>query len=409
MPDFTSSLYLGLRHASSTLRPWTRFSTGKPAALAPPPASRRLARALAALQGCEDALLGPSTLHLFVDLFAIVARPGVGIVMDTGLYPIARWAVAQAALRGIPILRFPHHDPRALEAHVRTLARSGLAPIAVTDGVCPDCGQAAPLNDYLAILRRHAGRLVIDDSQAFGILGRAAGPDAPYGRGGGGTLAWLGAAGPEITVVSSLAKGFGVPIAVLCGSSESIARQERKGGTRVHCSPPSIAALRAVEHALAVNRRAGDRLRHRLARRVRYFRGRLAAIGLTAAGGLFPVQTLTDLSGDTASALHARLARRKVDTVLRRDSRTQKPRLTFVLNAGHRRRDIERAIDALGAQAGRRHPAGRGSHRRPAGSIFGVCIASPPRQFPEPGLGPGTTTEEPLSIAHQGGNDGYVF
>jgi len=35
--DFTSALYLGLRHPSGSLRPWARFTLGVPAALAAPP------------------------------------------------------------------------------------------------------------------------------------------------------------------------------------------------------------------------------------------------------------------------------------------------------------------------------------------------------------------------------------
>ena len=69
MLDFTSCLYLGLRHESDALPAWSSLSTGKPAALEDPPGARRVARKLAELQGCETALMAPSTLHLFWDLF----------------------------------------------------------------------------------------------------------------------------------------------------------------------------------------------------------------------------------------------------------------------------------------------------------------------------------------------------
>ena len=36
MLDFTSSLYLGMRHASRDLRPWDSLTRGMPAALVPP-------------------------------------------------------------------------------------------------------------------------------------------------------------------------------------------------------------------------------------------------------------------------------------------------------------------------------------------------------------------------------------
>ena len=43
--DFTSALYLGLRHPSSSLRPWSGLTTGKPAVLEPPRGRRRHCRA----------------------------------------------------------------------------------------------------------------------------------------------------------------------------------------------------------------------------------------------------------------------------------------------------------------------------------------------------------------------------
>ena len=52
-------------------------------------------------------------------------------------------------------------------------------------------------------------------------------------------------------VGSSLAKGFGTPMPLLAGSASVIRRFEEHSETRIHCSPPSLAALHAAEHALA--------------------------------------------------------------------------------------------------------------------------------------------------------------
>ena len=59
----------------------------------------------------------------------------------------------------------------------------------------------------------------------------------------------------------------------------------------------AIAAVRAAARALGINARRGDELRRRLAANVRRFRRRLAAAGLGATGGLFPVQTLGGIAG----------------------------------------------------------------------------------------------------------------
>ena len=67
---------------------------------------------------------------------------------------------------------------------------------------------------------------MLDDTQALGVLGEKPTPDAPYGRGGGGSLPWHGVTSPHVIAGSSLAKGFGVPIAVLSGSERMIRRFE---------------------------------------------------------------------------------------------------------------------------------------------------------------------------------------
>src|SRR5262249_17163047 len=160
-------------------------------------------------------------------------------------------------------------------------------PVVVTDGLCPATGQTAPVVKYLNLVRAHGGYLVIDDTQALGILGHHPGADAPYGRGGGGTPAWHGVQAPELLVVSSLAKGFGVPLAVLAGSKRVITRFENNSATRMHCSPPSVALIYAAERALQINESRGEHLRRRLAQLVRRFREHLRQVGLAASGGLF--------------------------------------------------------------------------------------------------------------------------
>ena len=360
MLDFTSALYLGFQHPSGSLRPWARLTAGVPAALAAPSGAAGVARALAALQGCGAATLTTSTLHLFWDLFLILGgEGGVAIHVDEEAYPIARWGVERAACRGVPVASFSHHDADGMEAAARVAGRRGLRPLVVTDGVCPGCGRVAPLGAYLEVVRRLGGRVVVDDTQALGVLGAGPGPGAPYGRGGGGSPRWHGVAGPELLVAASLAKGFGVPLAALSGAGEVIGRFEAQSQTRAHASPPSVAAVRAAERALALNRLRGDTLRHRLARLVRHFRARLADLGLTAHGGLFPVQTLAPARALDWVAVHARLLERGVRTVLHRPRPTAGPRLSLLITARHRLVDIDTAVDALAeATAWRAQPVG---------------------------------------------------
>jgi len=366
VPDFTSALYLGLRHPSRSLRPWPALSAGRPAALAEPPGAAGTAHALARLQGFAAATLAPSTLHLFWDLFPFVMANGpAAIHIDAAAYPISGWGIERAAGRGVPVHRFPHHDPVRLERGAEPEARRGLRPIVVTDGLCPGCGRVAPLDRYLQVARRLGGLVVVDDTQALGVLGAEPGPDVPYGRGGGGSARWHGISAPELIVVASLAKGFGVPLAGLSGPAALVRRFEDASETRAHCSPPSVAALHAAEHALACNARHGDELRLVLARLVRHFRRCLADAGLGVSGGLAPVQTLGPVPGLPARALHDRLAAQGVQAVLYRPHGVGGPRVGFILTARHTRADVDAVTEAL--RAALTTPARNVPERNPGG------------------------------------------
>ena len=374
MLDFTSSLYLGFWHGSGSIRPWAQLTTGVPAALAEPPGAAAVAQALAHLQGSERATLASSSLHLFWDVFGLLAdtfrrgeaspsslarqrfggdasplRRDVALYVDVGAYPIARWGVECAARKGVPARRFAHGDPDALRRAIER-APGERRPVVVCDGVCVCCGGQAPLAAYLAVAREYGGLLVVDDTQGLGLMGRSPGPDAPYGRGGGGSLRRAGVTGPDVLVVSSLAKGFGVPMAALSGSRRMVEWFEANSLTRAHCSPPSIAEIHAAVRALSINARRGDALRAQLAERVRTFRGKLAEVGLAADGGLFPVQTLKPMAGVDARELHRRLAEQGIRAVLRSGCNGGQARISFIITARHRPDDLERAAMAV-AQA----------------------------------------------------------
>ena len=346
MVDFTSALYLGFQHGSRELRPWPQFTTGMPAALGSPEVARQVARDIAELQGCESATLSPSTLHVFWDLCTAIAGLQPAIFLDRGTYPVAWWGVERAAARGVPVHVFGHHDARSLQ---RKLA-AGIAdrrPVIVADGFCPSCGRCAPIAEYLALAREYGGYLVLDDTQALGICGHSPSPEAPYGKGGGGMLRRANAGGPEVVLVSSMAKGLGVPMAILSGSGEIVERFEAQSETRVHCSPPSIASLHAAEHALHRNHVEGDAVRSRLAHLVKCFRDRIRGAGLAVDGSLFPAQVLSAAPGLSAVDLHSKLLQSGVRGVLHRVRPGGKPGISFLITARHTFQELEWTVDTL--------------------------------------------------------------
>lgn len=269
MLDFTSALYLGFRHPGGSSPPWEALTLGRPAALQEPPGAVAVAAELAALQGCEAATLLPSTLHLFTDLFGILGRQDAMICVEATTYAIARWGVQRGASPDIPVYTFPGGDADALERLVDGAAGHRRRPLIVCDALRPGSDRQPPLARYAALAARHCGCLVLDDTQALGVLGQGASAGAPLGWGGGGSLRRHALGGAHIVVGASLAKGFGVPVAVLAGSDALMRRFKANSQTRLHASPPSVAVIHAAMHALALNRQCGDTLRLRLSRRVR--------------------------------------------------------------------------------------------------------------------------------------------
>jgi 8-amino-7-oxononanoate synthase len=342
MLDFTSALYLGFEHASGSLPGWTRLTLGKPAALEKVPGTLQAQRGLAALTGCERVLLGPSTLHLFSDLFAMLARGNVAIWVDEAAYPIARWGTDRAAALGVPVRMFAHHSAAALR---KALGTTDARSVIVTDGFCPERGTPAPLPEYSRCAAARNGLLIVDDTQALGVFGRRAESKAGYGSGGGGSLRYFNLGDPGIVIVSSLAKGFGVPVAMLGGSRAFVEKFRENSASFVHCSPPSAPVVLATLRALEMNQRLGDALRRRLTQRVVRFRRRLP--DLLATGGLFPVQPLTLPDGIDVGVLYRALLGLGVRPVLSRASRDGSSRISFVLTARHRPGEIDRAVKSL--------------------------------------------------------------
>jgi 8-amino-7-oxononanoate synthase len=302
---------------------------------------------VAALQGCERGLLAPSTLHLFWDLFGALAGSGMAIYADVGIYPVVRWGVERAAARGVPAHGFAHHDPESLRRRLKLDARRGWRPLVVTDGLCPGCGGPAPVVEYLECARDYGGILILDDTQALGILGHSPDADGPYGKGGGGVLRWSNVAGPDVLVGSSLAKGFGAPVAALTGSEKMISFFQSKSETRAHTSPPSSAVINAARRALELNDWEGDDLRMRLAGLVSRFRRQIRKAGFVTTGGLFPFQTLGRTKGLDATTLYKRLLGDGVKTILHQARNGDDARISFIITARHTPGDISRAVEAL--------------------------------------------------------------
>lgn len=355
--DFTSGLFLGLRHSHGSLIPWAALTTGRPpvldAALTTTPA-----RQAARLLGVAEAQLRRSSLHALFDVIVALVPPGGAVVIDEAAYPVSHWAAAAASGRGIRTICYRHHDADHAVAQCRRWTRPTMV---LSDGWCGSCSSPAPVSDLAAGARSTGSRLVIDDSLAVGILGRRHRGGGWFGSGGAGLPAWLDM-GPDDDgplVVASLAKGYGVPLAVIGGPLGPMAEVRRASRTPLHAGGPTAADLAALATVVALPSSALAARRHHLGRLTYDLRCRLRNLGLAPVGLPFPY-VLAD-AGVHAVALVRRLsgAGFGVLAVERRCGRRPGPAVLGVaLRADHGADDVaalDRQLDAaLGVVASRR-------------------------------------------------------
>ncbi|WP_210464277.1 pyridoxal phosphate-dependent aminotransferase family protein [Rufibacter roseolus] len=346
MDDFTSALYLGFCNPSSQVPPWQRLTTGVPAALKEPFSNQYVAAQVAKMQGLERGVISPSSLHLFWDVFGQVKENTI-ILADDKLYAVARWGLERAASRRAKVIYFKHQDAKDLALKLRHHVAQKASLLVVTEGWCPHCGKPAPLPEYVSLTRKYDGLLLVDDSQAFGVLGTGRTKDQPYGKGGGGLLQWYDVQGDDILTICSLAKGLGVPLSVLSGSQQQIEKFKSQSETRVHSSPVSAAHVQAACLAIAENRKRGNLLRLKLFENVKLFRESLARIGVITQGGFFPVQVLKLPNRTNPYAMYKLLLSLNVRALLLAPHQGQKPEISFCLTALHSPEQIKRAATCI--------------------------------------------------------------
>lgn len=352
MIDFTSALYLDFKHSSADIKGWQQLTTGVPAALSEFAQSRQISQQVASMQGFENGMCAPSTLHLYWDLFGFLRKKKITVFADEKIYPVSLYGIERLYGSAIQIHTFRHLHADDLLKIITTKLKGNNVPVVLTDGWCPQCGKPAPLNYYAEIINPLNGKIIIDDTQAFGIFGERK-TQAIYGNGGGGILQWLNAPRYNVITLTSLAKAFGVPIAVISGGKQFIEAFEQHSETRVNSSQVSIAHLNAALNALKINDAQGDKRRKKLWHNVALFRSSLLQAGVNLKGGIFPVQSITDWPADNTMRVHDKLNTQGIKTVLTAGHISAKPSLSFIIRCDHSFEEIKKAT-ALNFMFGRK-------------------------------------------------------
>jgi 8-amino-7-oxononanoate synthase len=345
MIDFTSSLYLSMKHSSDQLLKWQSLTTGAPAALYEVEESRQVANDIAQMQGLDAGISAPSTLHLYLDLFGYLSTKQVDLFVDENIYPVSKYGIERLIVNKIKVYPFKHLNSAHLFTLIKTRLQKNTLPIILTDGWCPKCGKAAPIKSYSEMIKPFGGKIIIDDTQAFGIFGER-NSRMVYGSGGGGILRWSGVNDKNIITVISLAKAFGVPMAVVSGNARFIQAFENAGDTRVYSSPVSIAHLVAAINALKINSFAGDERRNKLWSNLSLVRNELKQADINSSGGIFPVQSITGLHSNEALKLHSYLKTEGIQTVLTWTHENSQA-VTFIVRCDHSVEELKRFLDPV--------------------------------------------------------------
>lgn len=335
--DFTSALFLGMRHQYPSMTGWTSLTTGVPAGWREPRSARWIASHVAHGQDAEAGLVARSALHALTDAMTVLPRVGDVIAIDEAAYPIATTAALVAKGRGITVRKYAHHRPHA------TLRDEPGKVIFVTDGWCQGCNRPAPLAALQRMAMSGNGIVVVDDSLACGILGHRRVRDT-FGD-GTGTPRWLGLTHERLLWVASLGKAYGAPLTVVTGDAHSVDILARYGN-REHSSPPTSADLAAAAAALMDTRTLATR-RTILHRHVQDVRRALGRVGVPAVGQPFPLVAVPFLDSQTALRSCRWLANLGVHLLVQRSRCRQGASLTAVLRSEHSDADIARLISAV--------------------------------------------------------------
>jgi len=197
------------------------------------------------------------------------------------------------AASGLPQHSFRHLDIDDLECRLKQHLRPRQRPLLATDGLFSTIGEIAPVDELVRIASAYDGRVLVDESHSFGVLG-------PSGRGAAEHDAVSSA---RVLRGGSLGKAFGTCGGVILAEE---ADAEPLRGTAVGRGA-STGLTAAAAMCAASLRFVGDHpeLLLRLRDNTRYLKEGLAGLGLAIGGdALAPIASFGTASSAATRALH---------------------------------------------------------------------------------------------------------
>ena len=190
-----------------------------------------------------------SVVRSFIDL---LGRRDVRVFSDR-----LNHASLHEACRGIHQHRYRHHDLNHLSDLLKKHAVTGQPPLVLTESVFSMDGDTTPVDELVLLCEQYGATLYLDEAHASGVLG-------PSGAG-------LATKWPNVVVMSTLGKAFGVSGAFVAASSAVIKWLQQGSSGFAYSTAPSPALFGAVEAALELMPRL-DSARHELLSRATQLR-----------------------------------------------------------------------------------------------------------------------------------------
>ncbi|MCL6614915.1 MAG: aminotransferase class I/II-fold pyridoxal phosphate-dependent enzyme [Firmicutes bacterium] len=226
---------------------------------------RELEQKLAAMKGCEDAIIFTSGYSTNVGCVSGLVRK-TDVAINDRLNHAS--LIDGCRLSGAGFRTFRHNDPASLEEVLAECDREFQGKLVIVDGVYSMDGDIARLPEFLPIIRKYGARLMIDEAHATGVLGA-------HGR---GTPEHFGLEGQIDIVAGTLSKALG-GVGGFVASTREVVHYLRFYARSYMFStalPPATAAslIAAVE---VIQEDAA--LRERLWRHIRFFTENLRRLG----------------------------------------------------------------------------------------------------------------------------------
>ena len=249
---------------------------------------KELERALSEFLGTEDTILYPSCFAANGGLFATLLGAEDAVISDelnhASIIDGIRLCKAQR-------YRYKHNDLADLEAKLREAAdKNARHKLIATDGVFSMDGTIADLRGICDLADKYGALVMFDDCHAAGFLGKT----------GRGTHEHCGVMDRVNIITGTLGKALGGASGGYTSGPREVVEMLRQRSRPYLFSnsvaPPVVAAsLKAIE---LVTR--STELRDRLEENTRYFRDRIAQIGLTVKPGTHSIVPI--MLGDAALA-----------------------------------------------------------------------------------------------------------